>query len=135
MAESYKGAPLAKRRGLLDANTILKASGAAVTASADYDAVSVGTGYLECDLIIDISAITTGADLSYTFKLQGSNDSGSTWVDVAQYVASATGRRIIPATNDVLGTKYASLRLTLTVVKDTSSPSITFMAYLTKKVH
>lgn len=134
MAESYKGAPLTKRRGLLDANTILKAAGAAVTDSANYDAVSVGTGYLECDMIIDISAVTTGADLSYTFKLQGSND-GSTWVDVAQYAATGTGRRIIPVTNDVLGTKYASLRLTLTVVKDTSSPSITFMAYLTKKVH
>jgi hypothetical protein len=135
-----------------DAALLLKAAGL-VAASADGSLIlDVGTGLMDADLIIDVTAIETdSSNESYTVILEGSPDalfgtagnimpmalivmghqSSTAGALQSQGAADAVGRFTVPCRNERNGTTYRYLRIR-TVVVGTVATGINYTAWLAK---
>jgi hypothetical protein len=125
---------------------LLKAAGL-VAATADGSLVlDVGNGLLDCDLIVDVSAIETDTgDEVYTIILEGSPDAtfgtagniaslgqwklGAAAAIGPQGFVSVIGRNLMPIRNEQDGKTYRYLRLR-TVVAGTIATGINYLAFL-----
>ena len=123
----------------------LEDGAAAITADGAGSAiVDVGTGEIQGEVVIDVSALAIdGNDERYDISFQGSTkaDFADTFDTLAILplgaletldgdVDSTTGRYILRVTNERNGTKYRYVRLYVQVTG--TSVSITFTAYLAK---
>lgn len=136
---------------ILDALTILKDAGlVAVSAAAQVSAadkiLDLGTGHLEAEAIIDVTAIevATGDEL-YEIEFQLSNSATFASGIVATGILklgdssvndgsadSKTGRYTLPVSNEFNGTLYRYARL-YTKVAGTIATGINYTAYLSKR--
>lgn len=128
-----------------DASLELKAAGA-LTASTDGPILDLGDGFIEGDIVFDVTAVETGsANEIFTISLEGSNvatmSSGS--VCLAKKVfgnlvvpmdaaLSTPGRYVVPFRNEEGGTLYRYVRLS-TLVAGTISTGISFSAFIGTK--
>lgn len=128
-----------------DAALELKTSGA-LTASTDGTILDLGDGFVEGDIVLDVTAVETGTGNEiFTISLEGSNvaamTSGS--VCLAKKVfgnlvvpmdgaLSAAGRYVIPFRNEEGGTLYRYVRLS-TLIAGTISTGINFSAFIATK--
>ena len=127
---------------------LIRAAGAAITATeTGATIIDVGTGLLDADLVVDVTAmdVTTG-DEGYSLLLEGSPDAAfgtsANITVVAQLTiggataaapvgtADTIGRFLIPFRNERNGTTFRYLRLK-TVIAGTT-PSLTFSAFIAK---
>lgn len=133
-----------------DNATLLKAAGL-VAASADESVIlNVGNGMLDCDLVIDVSAIEIGSnDESYVVVLEGSPDAAfgtaANIVALARLTvgaagaaalapggtSSTVGRYLVPFRNEQNGTTLPYLRIR-TIVAGTIATGINYIAWLAK---
>lgn len=128
-----------------DADLSLKAAGL-IAASTDGTILDLGAGFVEGDIVIDVSAIevASGNEI-YTFSLEGSNvaamTSGS--VCLAKKVfgnlvvpmdgaLSATGRYVLPFRNVENGVLFRYVRYSL-LVAGTIATGINFSAFLANR--
>jgi hypothetical protein len=128
-----------------DAALELKAAGA-LTSSTDSVILDLGDGFVEGDIVIDVTAveIASGNEI-FTISLEGSNvaamTSGS--VCLAKKVfgnlvvpmdgsLSAAGRYVLPFRNEEGGTIYRYVRLS-TLIAGTISTGISFSAFIGTK--
>jgi alpha-D-ribose 1-methylphosphonate 5-phosphate C-P lyase len=126
-----------------DVTQILKTAGA-VTASAASGStpINVGAGTYSGVAVIDVTALTVGADNAYDIIVQGSDSStfasgienlsqlnlGNTAVRDGGAQTSTVGRYELPFTNENNGNTYAYVRLYTKVAG--TSPSINYGAYV-----
>ncbi len=125
-----------------DNNLLLKAAGL-LAASADGTILDLGDGFVEADVVIDLSAceIATGDEI-YTVSLEASNvaamTSGSVCLGKKVFgnlvvpmdaALSASGRYVIPFRNEENGTLYRYVRLS-TLVAGTVATGINFLAFI-----
>ena len=125
-----------------DSGLVLKAAGL-LAASADGTILDLGSGFVEGDVVIDLSAceIATGDEI-YTVSLEGSNvaamTSGSVCLGKKVFgnlvvpmdaALSAAGRYVIPFRNEENGTLYRYVRLS-TLVVGTIATGINFSAFI-----
>ncbi len=131
---------------LKDAGAVTADGAAQVLGAAkilDLGGTSLSAGLTEADVVIDITAITVGADNRYDVLWQLSNSAtfasgivdGSALVvgnaaAVPGDVTSTVGRYILPVRSEINGTWYRYARLFIDVTGTT--PSINFTAYLAK---
>ena len=129
---------------MFDADLELKAAGL-IAASVDGDILDLGEGFVEGNLIIDVSAVevATGNEI-YTISLEGSSVAAMTSLSVclAKKVmgnlvvpmdnATGTGRFVIPFHNEENGVLNRYVRLS-TLVAGTIATGINFAAYVTKR--
>ena len=128
-----------------DKDLELKTAGL-VAASEDTAILDLGDGFIDGDLVIDVSAIeiATGDEI-YTLSLEGSNvaamTSGSVCLAkkvlgnlVAPMDAAAgdAGRYVVPFRNEENGTLFRYVRVS-TVVSGAIATGINFSAFLAKK--
>ena len=127
-----------------DADLELKAAGALIT-STDSQIIDLGAGFVEGDIVIDVTADEMGSGNEFfTLSLDASNvaamSSGS--VCIARKVfgnlvvpmdaaLSAAGRYVIPFRNVENGTTYRYVRLS-TLVAGTISTGISFSAFISQ---
>jgi len=128
-----------------DHATLLKAAGLVAASAAGSVILDLGDGYMEADLIIDISAmeVADGNEI-YTIALEGSSVAAMTSLSVtlaektfgnnpAPADADTTvGRHLVPITNELNGTIYRYVRL-YTTVAGTIATGINYSAFLAKK--
>lgn len=137
-----------------DANLELKDSGnvyasAAATVDGAAKIIDLGAGYVEGDVVIDVTAIEIASnDELYQIGVQVS--SSATFASAIEEVAtlelgalevthgdidSAIGRYILPFRNEMQGTVYRYMRLYTTVSGSiaNSAGGITYSAYAAKK--
>ncbi|WP_020160524.1 hypothetical protein [Methylobacter marinus] len=122
----------------------MKAAGL-VAASADGDILDLGAGFVEGNLVIDLSAceIATGDEI-YTVSLEASNVAAMTSGSVClakkvfgnlvvpmDAALSAAGRYVIPFRNEENGTLFRYVRLS-TLVAGTVATGINFSAFIAK---
>jgi len=128
-----------------DAALELKAAGA-LTSSTDSTILDLGDGFVEGDIVFDVTAVETGTGNEiFTISLEGSNvaamSSGS--VCLAKKVfgnlvvpmdaaLSAAGRYVLPFRNEEGGTIYRYVRLS-TLIAGTISTGISFSAFIGTK--
>lgn len=128
-----------------DATLELKATGA-LTTSTDGTILDLGDGFIEGDIVFDVTAVETGSGNEiFTISLEGSNvaamSSGS--VCLAKKVfgnlvvpmdaaLSAAGRYVVPFRNEEGGTLYRYVRLS-TLIAGTISTGISFSAFIGTK--
>lgn len=126
-----------------DASQVLKAAGA-VTASAASGStpINVGAGTYSGVAVIDVTALTVGADNVYDIVIQGSDSStfasgienlavlnlGNTAVRAGGAQTSTVGRYELPFTNEQNGNTYAYIRAYTRVAGTT--PSVNYSAYV-----
>jgi hypothetical protein len=135
-------------------NALLLKAAALVAATADGTLVlDVGNGVLNCDLVVDVSAIEVDTtDESYTIILEGSPDAtfgtAGNIVVLAQMVlghassvakvlnssgvTDTTGRYLTPVRNELNGTTYRYLRIRTKIV-GTIATGINYLAFLAKR--
>ncbi len=128
-----------------DHATLLKAAGLVAASAAGSVILDLGDGFMEADLIIDISAMeVAGGDEIYTIALEGSSvaamTSGS--VTLAEKTVgnnpapadadTTVGRHLVPVTNELNGTLYRYVRL-YTTVAGAIATGINYTAFLAKK--
>lgn len=131
-----------------DADLSLKAAAAVTSSAAGSLIANVGDGFVDGVLVVDVTAMDiVSNDESYDLVLQGSPDAAfGTAGNIVELGAihlgakeikrtdsdadDATGRFVMPFTNERNGTIYPYLRI-YTVVAGTS-PSITYAAWLSK---
>lgn len=129
---------------VFDTDLELKAAGA-ITGSADGAILDIGSGFVDGDIVVDISALdnVTG-DEKYTISLEGSNTADMTTGSVALATKVfgdlsvpmdadliASGRYVIPFRNEEGGILFRYVRLSTAVAGTT--PSIDFAAFIAKK--
>lgn len=130
-----------------DNSLLLKAS-AAVAATADGTIIldTGGTGLLQFDLVLDVSAITQTADNKFRILVEGSPDAtlgtaanivtlceltlGGTTGAAPMGAADNIGRFLVCGRNERNGVTYRYLRIRTEVAG--TAPSITYMAWLAK---
>lgn len=125
-----------------DTALVLKADGL-LAASADGTILDLGSGFVEGDVVIDLSAceIDTGNEI-YTVSIEASNvaamSSGSVCLGKKVFgnlvvpmdaALSASGRYVIPFRNEENGTLYRYVRLS-TLVAGTIATGINFSAFI-----
>lgn len=129
---------------IFDADLELQAA-TLVAASVDGDIIDLGAGFVEGNLVIDVSAveIASGNEI-YTLSLEGSTVAAMTseGVCLAKKVmgnavvpmddATGTGRFIVPFHNWENGELQRYVRLS-TLVAGTIATGINFAAYITKR--
>ena len=124
-----------------DASQVLKATGA-VTASAASGTtpINVGVGFYTGVAVIDVTAITVGADNAYDLVVQGSDSPtfasgienlaainlGNVAVRDGGAATSLVGRYELPFTNEQNGQNYSYVRIFTRVAGTT--PSINYTA-------
>jgi hypothetical protein len=128
-----------------DHATLLKAAGLVAASAAGSVILDLGDGFMEADLIIDISAMeVAGGDEIYTIALEGSSvaamTSGS--VTLAEKTVgnnpapadadTTVGRHLVPVTNELNGTIYRYVRL-YTTVAGAIATGINYSAFLAKR--
>lgn len=142
---------LNRKSGTFDALVEFKDSGlvgasAAATVGGVAQIVDMGTGVVEANMILDVSAVeVASSDEIYTVIVQGSNSSAfaDTIVPLAKMeigVAVANqksdddevGRYVLPFRNERNGTNYRYLRV-YTAVAGTVATGINFVAYAVPK--
>lgn len=128
-----------------DHATLLKAAGLVAATAAGSVILDLGDGYMEADLIIDISAleVATGDEI-YTVSLEGSSVAAMTSASVTLASAvygnnpapadadTAVGRHMVPVTNELNGTLYRYVRIHTTVA-GTIATGINYTAFLAKR--
>jgi len=128
-----------------DHATLLKEAGLVAASAAGSIILDLGNGFMEADLIIDISALeVAGGDEIYTISLEGSAvaamTSGSVELAKATFgnnpapadADTAVGRHMVPITNELNGTLYRYVRL-YTTVAGVIATGINYSAFLAKK--
>lgn len=125
-----------------DTALVLKAAGL-LAASADGTILDLGSGFVEGDVVIDLSAceIATGDEI-YTVSIEASNvaamTSGSVCLGKKVFgnlvvpmdaALSASGRYVIPFRNEENGTLYRYVRLS-TLVAGIIATGINFSAFI-----
>jgi hypothetical protein len=128
-----------------DAALALKAVGL-VAASADGAILDLGAGFVEGDLVIDLSAceVATGDEI-YTVSLEASNVAAMTSGSVClakkvfgnlvvpmDAALSEPGRYVIPFRNEENGTLFRYVRLSTLVAGDVET-GINFSAFIAKR--
>lgn len=135
-------------------NALLLKAGALVAATANGTLIlDVGGGLLDCDLVVDVSAIETAStDESYNIILEGSPDATFGTAGNIVHLASMTlghassvlkaaegsgvtdtaGRYTLGIRNELNGTTYRYLRIR-TVVAGTIATGINYTAFLAKR--
>lgn len=126
-----------------DASQILKATGAVTSSAASGSTpINVGAGTYSGVAVIDVTALTVGADNAYDIIVQGSDSStfasgienlsqlnlGNTAVRDGGAQTSTVGRYELPFTNENNGNTYAYIRLYTKTAG--TSPSINYSAYV-----
>lgn len=139
-----------QRTYVQDANLIFKDAGA-ITADAPAQVggsaaiLDIGPGRFEAVMLIDVTAITVGADNNYNLIVQGSNDPafasgvqnlavlnlGNTAVRPGGAITSLIGRYEVPFETDVANVVYRYVRV-YTDVSGTT-PSINYKAWASTK--
>ncbi len=124
----------------------LVASSAAATVDSAAKIIDLGTGAVDSEVVIDISAIETAStDEIYTVKIQGSNSAtfSSGIVELGSMelghatpltgdTTTTTGRYIICFSNNQNGTIYRYVRI-YTVVAGSVATGINYTAFLVKE--
>lgn len=128
-----------------DGDLELKAAGA-LTTSTDGDILDLGPGFVEGDLVFDVSAIevASGNEI-YTISLEGSNTAAMTSGSVClakkvfgnlvvpmDAALSAAGRYVVPFRNEEGGTLFRYVRLS-TLIAGTISTGISFACFIGTK--
>lgn len=126
-----------------DASQVLKAAGAVTSSAASGSTpINVGTGFYTGVAVIDISAITVGADNVYDIVIQGSDSPtfasgienlaslnlGNTAVRDGGAKTTTVGRYELPFTNEQNGETYAYIRAYTKTAG--TSPSVNYAAYV-----
>lgn len=132
-------------RKTYDHATLLKAAGLVAASAAGTVILDLGDGFMEADLIIDISALEVAStDEIYTVSLEGSSvaamTSGSVTLAEKQFgnvpapadADTAVGRHLVPVTNELNGTTYRYVRI-YTTVAGAIATGINYSAFLAKK--
>lgn len=132
-------------RKTYDHATLLKAAGLVAASAAGSVILDLGDGFMEADLIIDISALEVASnDEIYTIALEGSSvaamTSGSVTLAEKQFgnvpapadADTAVGRHLVPITNELNGTLYRYVRI-YTTVAGAIATGINYSAFLAKK--
>lgn len=133
-----------------DLELIFKDAGAvtadgAATVGGSEKIIKTGAGRFEAVMLIDVSAITVGADNAYNIVIQGSNtadfsgakqnlavlDLGNTAVRAGGAITSLIGRYEIPFTTEVNDVVYDYVRVFTDVTGTT--PSVNFKAWASTK--
>lgn len=116
--------------------------------------LDLGTGKVDSDLVVDVTALEVGSDESYEIIVQGSPDSDFATAGNIRPLASMTlgaagsargaagvlgigandavGRYVIPFRNERNGTTYRYIRVR-TVVVGAVATGINYMAFVAKK--
>lgn len=128
-----------------DTDLELKAAGL-VAASADGSILDIGAGFVDGDIVLDVSAveIATGDEI-YTISIEMSNvaamTSGSSCAAKKVFgnlvvpmdaALSTAGRYVVPFRNEEGGTLFRYVRLS-TLVAGTIATGINFSAFIAKK--
>lgn len=126
-----------------DASQVLKAAGAVTSSAASGSTpINVGAGTYSGVAVIDVTALTVGADNAYDIIVQGSDSPtfasgienlsqlnlGNTAVRDGGAQTSTVGRYELPFTNENNGNTYAYIRLYTKVAG--TSPSVNYAAYV-----
>lgn len=128
-----------------DGDLELKVPAAMTATTTESIILDLGAGFVEGDIIIDVSAIETAStDEKYTIHLEGSNVAAMTSGSVSLAniplgnktdpadAATAVGRFVLPFRNEQNDTTYRYVRL-YTLVAGAISTGITFSAFIAKK--
>lgn len=132
-------------RKTYDAATLLKTAGLVAATTTHPLVLDLGDGFIAADLVIDITALEIASnDEIYTVSFEGSNvaalASASVTLAEKQFgnvpapadADTATGRHLIPVTNELNGVTYRYVRLVTTVV-GTIATGINYSAFLAKR--
>lgn len=132
-------------RKTYDHALLLKAAGLVAASAAGSVILDLGDGFMEADLIIDISALEVASnDEIYTISLEGSSVAAMTSLSVTlaekQFgnvpapsdADTAVGRHLVPVTNELNGTLYRYVRI-YTTVAGAIATGINYSAFLAKK--
>lgn len=133
-----------------DLELIFKDAGAvtadgAATVDGSAKIIKTGAGRFEAVMLIDVSALTVGADNAYNVVIQGSNtadfsgakqnlavlDLGNTAVRAGGAITSTIGRYEVPFTTEVNDVVYDYVRVYTDVTGTT--PSVNFKAWASTK--
>lgn len=128
-----------------DGALVLKAAGLVATSAAGSTIIDLGDGFMEADLVIDITAleVATGDEI-YTIALEGSSVAAMTSASVTlaekQFgnvpapadADTATGRHVVSVRNELNGTLYRYVRIYTTVAGNIAT-GINYSAFLAKR--